>query len=52
MPKKWLAEEFLERGCVNGYQQNKDIVNALHVRKKLEPGIERNYTRALGLWKQ
>jgi hypothetical protein len=50
MPKKELTEEFFARSRGKGSSVKSEIVNGKKVKKDLQPGIEKNYTRALARW--
>lgn len=47
--KKSLAEA-LRRAKEKGSERDKSIVNRENASRKLEPAVERNYLRMMGLW--
>lgn len=52
MPKKKPPKNFFQRARENGSERTTDIVNGDEIKKKLVPGTERNYARALELWNE
>jgi len=51
MPKKKSPEDFLQRAGEKGSEINTEIVNGTEIKKHIEPKTDKNYARALGLWK-
>jgi hypothetical protein len=47
MPKKESTEEFFARSRGKGSGIKSEIVNGKKVKKDLQPGTKKNYTRAL-----
>jgi hypothetical protein len=52
MPKKESPEEFFARSRGKGSVIKSEIVNGNKVKKDLQPGTKKNYTRALARWDQ
>ena len=52
MPKKESPEEFFARSRGKGSIIKSEIVNREKVKKDLQPGTKKNYTRALARWDQ
>lgn len=52
MPKKESTEEFFARSRGKGSGIKSEIVNGKKVKKDLQPGTKKNYTRALARWDQ
>lgn len=51
MPSRQSLDAFLSKGELRGGADDKqNIVNDEEVRRPLQPGTERNYDRAGGLW--
>ena len=52
MVKRNSAQSFFERARARGSENNQESINEEEVKRELQDGTKRNYSRALELWDQ